>query len=101
MTTKLTVRHKTNNIKIKTYITLLSTDLKDIETILFTQVSPPQIPAPAFIHLAMSLLYCLELRSCFLSKTYWQLHHSFLTANVAKEKLEVPIFEDTLFSSNV
>jgi hypothetical protein len=29
------------------------------------------------------------------------LHHSFLTANVAKEKLEVPIFEDTLFSSNV
>jgi hypothetical protein len=57
MTTELTVRYKTYNIKTKTHITLPLTNLEGIETILFTPASPPQIPTPAFTHLAMSLSY--------------------------------------------
>jgi hypothetical protein len=48
-------RHITNT-KTKTYITLPLTNLKEIENTLLTQVSPPQIPAPAFIHPAMSII---------------------------------------------
>lgn len=81
-------RHKTNT-KTKTYITLPLTNLKDIENTLLTQVSLPQIPAPAFIHLAMSY----HIMKCFNCISFLKLTgncSSFLTTNMAKEKLEVP-----------